>query len=132
MAKKNESISPIFGIPDDAAESASGSAAVEKAKTSAVFTESAAAGGESEAKTVAAAAVVSQITIVVPVVAVVAGYAQRHIETKLEPAVAADFARVTAALREMNVKMPSGRQVTSTADAVRWLCIQISGELHGN
>ena len=79
-------------------------------------------------KVVAIRATIDEITVKLPVCRGVSIYAQRHIETKLDPMTAKDLAMVLAALRESGVKMPSGRRVLSTADAVRWILGRISVE----
>jgi hypothetical protein len=80
------------------------------------------------AKVVAVAAKIEEITITLPICRGVHLYAQRHIETKIDPRTAKDLAMVLGALRESGVKMPSGRRVLSTADAVRWILSKVSLE----
>lgn len=83
-------------------------------------------------KVVATKATIEEITISVPICRTGSIYPQRHIETKLDPSTAKDLALVLAALRESGVKMPSGRRVIRTADAVRWILSKISAECQKN
>lgn len=126
MAKgKRDPMADLMGVVEDRQ---SEQMQADIGDSAAVSSEETPAKPQEPTKLVAVKATIEEITVTFPVCRNVSLYAQRHIETKLDPATARDLAMVLAALREAGVKMPSGRRVLSTADAVRWILGRISTE----
>jgi len=131
MAKsKHDPMTDLMGVVDE--EQQTSEMQAEATESAAVSSEGTPGSQPEPVKVVAMRATIEEITVKFPICRGVSLYAQRHIETKLDPKTAKDLAMVLGALRESNVKMPSGRRVLSTADAVRWILGKISAECSGN
>ena len=131
MAKsKRDPMTDLMGVVDE--EQQTSEMQAEATESAAVSSEGTPGSQSEPVKVVAMRATIEEITVRLPICRGVSLYAQRHIETKLDPKTAKDLAMVLGALRESNVKMPSGRRVLSTADAVRWILGKISAECGGN